>query len=559
MPKPPKPSGDRSAGRGAAPPVDTGGTPDAARTPDTELTRRVQAGAPVAGPAIRELRRRHTPAVLAYARLATRSEEAAEQLGSQAFARAAAETCRGVDPEGPWGHHLLLLVRDLVSDWVADGRETRLAPGLADWIEREGRKSHNGPPTGASPALRAAFDGLPLRTRGLLWYGVVEEEPPAEVALLLGVVETSVPEERSQALDALHQASAQRYAEDARDPACRGFQRLIEAATRADGGQRDEHLDEHLAECPHCARATEELERLAADPRAAMADALLGWGGAEYVAACPPRGSTGSTTATPDVHDAAAAPAMGAAPVSRPGGGAAVIERWALPFILVVMAAVAVSAVVLLTPDAGERSAEGLGDAVPPPVPAPRTPTAATSTATTSGPPEKATPSRTRSRATGKPTPTRTAPERPSATAPAVLGGTFTPVVNAGSGLCLDVESPDFEKRPDVITVPCNGSPSQQWRLDEQGLVHLRADPDFCLDSQGNTQENTGIWPCNPIEGDQPQNLVFTADPSGTVRPLIAPDFALTPLDSVPGAKVGLRPVEAGDAQRWTAGSPPAA
>ncbi|MFG2191349.1 ricin-type beta-trefoil lectin domain protein [Streptomyces sp. NPDC048639] len=557
MPKPPKASGDRAGGPDAVPPVDDAADPpDARGTPDAELTRRVQAGAPAAGPAMRELHRRHMPAVLAYARLATRNEESAKQLGAQAFARAEAETCRGDDPEGPWGHHLLLLVRHLAAAWVNDGREGRLAPGLPDWIAGAERLPHDTLEPGPSPVLRAAFDGLPLRTRGLLWYGVVEEEPVAEVALLLGVVETSVAELRPPALDAVRQAYLQRYAEEAGDATCRRFQRLIEAATRAGGGQCEEHLDGHLAQCPGCVRAIEELDALTADPRAALAGSLLGWGGAEYLAVCPPRGFTGPATVRPERPAAAAAPVTAGAPVGRSGGAG---ERWALPFILVAMAAVAISAVVLLTPDAADREPEGIGGEVPPAVPAPRTPSVPAPTAATSRPPDRATPTPSRTRATGAPTPTRTAPASPSATAPPVLAGTFASVVNAGSGLCLDVESPEFEKRPDVVTAPCSGSPSQQWRMDEQGLVHLRADPDFCLDAQGSTEENLGIWPCNPIEGDQPQNLVFTADPSGTIRPLIAPDFAVTPQDEVPGGKVGLRPAGGGDGQRWAAGSSPAA
>lgn len=70
---------------------------------DAALTERVRAGAPTAYPATEELRRRHLPAVLCYARLCARGQSAADQLAAQAFALAWQEVHRGSTRAVPGG------------------------------------------------------------------------------------------------------------------------------------------------------------------------------------------------------------------------------------------------------------------------------------------------------------------------------------------------------------------------------------------------------------------------------------------------------------------------
>ncbi|MDI5903824.1 ricin-type beta-trefoil lectin domain protein, partial [Streptomyces sp. 12257] len=76
---------------------------------DARLTELLRADTVTAYAALLELRARHQPSVLAYARLCTAGESAARQLAAQAFTLAARETGRGVDPGVPWRHRLLLL------------------------------------------------------------------------------------------------------------------------------------------------------------------------------------------------------------------------------------------------------------------------------------------------------------------------------------------------------------------------------------------------------------------------------------------------------------------
>ncbi|MCF6522347.1 ricin-type beta-trefoil lectin domain protein [Streptomyces sp. JJ36] len=152
--------------------------------------------------------------------------------------------------------------------------------------------------------------------------------------------------------------------------------------------------------------------------------------------------------------------------------------------------------------------------------------------------------------------PSPTASSRPGATAapPPGVGDGYTPLVNLGSGLCLEVADGTPEKRADVVMARCASRPTQRWRLDERGLVHVYADPSFCLDSRGDTDRGVGIWPCTSADGDNGVNLRFVTDALGVIRPAIAPGFALSPDGSAPGAPLGLEPAGNDADQRWTTG-----
>ncbi|MCF1597777.1 RICIN domain-containing protein, partial [Streptomyces muensis] len=144
-----------------------------------------------------------------------------------------------------------------------------------------------------------------------------------------------------------------------------------------------------------------------------------------------------------------------------------------------------------------------------------------------------------------KPTPSPTRPP----------GGAFAQVVNVSSGLCLDVDGDDFYNGTDVITVPCDSSRSQRWRVDsDRGVLQSAADPDYCLDSRGSTDRGVGIWTCDSVEGSNGRNLMFMVDGDGLIRPVIAPWAAVTPNGGA-GDELSLEPVSGASGQRWRAGA----
>jgi hypothetical protein len=124
--------------------------------------------------------------------------------------------------------------------------------------------------------------------------------------------------------------------------------------------------------------------------------------------------------------------------------------------------------------------------------------------------------------------------------------------VNVSSGLCLDLRG-DIEKGTDVVTAVCGSSDTQRWRVDaDRGVVQSSADPDFCLDSRGATDDGLGVWECDSVYGRNGQNLRFAVDSRGVIRPAIGPDHAVTP-DT--GGSVGFRPETGRTDQRWRAGA----
>ncbi|MDT9701109.1 ricin-type beta-trefoil lectin domain protein [Streptomyces sp. P17] len=489
---------------------------------DARLTELLRADSATAYEALQELRARHRPAVLKYARLCATSDSAARQLAAQVFTLAARETARGIDPGGPWRHRLLLLTGRLAASWATDERAAGLDAGLLLVLNTAG-------PAGPVPPMLGAFQSLPARVQGVLWYAVVEREPDDRTAALLGLTRADVTYATGAALQQLGRACLRARLAASDDPDCRDFHRLIEESVRPDSPRGSADLHAHMARCATCTAAYEELSALRDDPRRTLGEGLLPWAGTAYVMDNP----------SPVAHNPAAETAHW--PRSR---------RFAL-----VSAALGVAlapVLVFLVTQGG--SAEDGQD----PVSAVSSPTSAppvTVTATVSAP----APSPSATSKSPSPTPTRSSAPPPSRTpgaAPTASlrppGASYARVVNVSSGLCLDVRDAVFEKGTDVITAPCTSSRTQVWRVDsERGVVQSSADPEFCLDSRGSVERGVGIWECDSVHGSNGQNLRFAVDSRGVIRPGIAPGHAVTP---VGGGAVALVAESGGAGQRWRAG-----
>ncbi|MFE0087800.1 ricin-type beta-trefoil lectin domain protein [Streptomyces sp. NPDC058991] len=586
-------------------PLPAPGQPDDSALSDAELGERIRSGAPRAHPAIQELKRRHLPAVLAYARLCGRNQTAGNQLAVQALRLASEEAGRGIEPRGHWRHHLLVLVRRVGADWARSGRRDRLSADFAAWVDgtddagtgavpaagTSTADASGGPDAGAaaevSSAVLTAFCRLPAPTRGALWYSVVDQEPDSTTAGYLGVRADLVPDLRLRAPESMRRAFLQAYLERG-DKRCLGYRRIIEAAARTVDRRRSEDLTLHLTECPRCTRVVAELTRMTDNPRMVFAEHLLGWGGAEYTARLPVPGTPGAVPAAgtpgpvpvPDrgiasVPAPVSGPALGAGeatavspgrPPQPPAGPApAWSTRLTSRSVMLIAAAVVVvgsaatgTALVASSGDAGgargpAASAPTAEVAFPTPEAPPPVPTLSTSPSVP--PTARPTPTPTHTRTpppaateTPAPTPTRSTVPIP---APIVPGAGYHPVVNAGTGLCLDVEDGVMADRTDVITTECNGATTQQWRLEPNGLLRNSADPDYCLDSRGDTDRGAGIWSCSSVHGRNGLNLLFVVDGAGVVRPRIDPDFALEPH----GGSLGFDRLDGDADQRWNAGT----
>ncbi|MEU6590590.1 RICIN domain-containing protein [Streptomyces sp. NPDC046881] len=493
--------------------------------PDARLTELLRSPTPTAYPALQELRRRHHPAVLAYARLCATSESAARRLAAETFTTAARETARGVDPPVPLRHRLLLLTVRLAAGWARGERAAGVDPGLLLVLTTAGH------PEGPTPPLLPAFQSLPSRAQGLLWYGVLDAEPEERTAAFLGIGLADVSHDTPRALAALARACLRHRLAASDDPRCPDFRRLIEEAVRPDAPRRSADLDTHMARCPHCAAALEELRALRDAPRQTLAEGLLPWRGTAYLRQEERPGP-------------AAVPATAGTP-GRPLRGPLLLGSAALGVALIPLL------IFLFSP---AHSTDRRPAAVTP------APSSVTVTATVSIPPSRS-PSPSPTSKSPSPTPTshRPAPapprrRTPSPTPPpAPPGAAYAQVVNLATGRCLDIRDGDLSKGNDVVTAACDSSATQRWSVDASlGVLRSAADDDVCLDSRGSVDRGVGIWECDSIDGRNGENLRFTVDPDGTIRPAIAIETAVTPAD---GDGVSLRALSDSRGQRWRAGA----
>ncbi|MFJ1975023.1 ricin-type beta-trefoil lectin domain protein [Streptomyces sp. NPDC087903] len=491
---------------------------------DARLTELLRADTAAAYPALQELRARHRPAVLTHARLCTTSESMARQLAAQAFMLAARETARGIDPGVPWRHQLLLLAGRVAASWAGDERAAGLDAGLLLVL-------NTAPPGGPVPPMLGAFQSLPARAQGLVWYGIVEREAADRTAGFLGLTREDVVYGTEQALQALAQACLRSRLAASDDPRCGDFRRLIEESVRPDNPRDSTDLHAHMTHCPHCTTAYEELSALRDNPRPALAEGLLPWGGTAYVAAeahAPQR--LGSRTK----------------PGPWPPSRRFVLASAALGVALAPL-------LVLLIAQGGGTPAGQSAAGTPAPVGQPPVTVTATVPVTPSPSATSQSPSPTRSPSPSKKAPSKSPSATPTPSSTPPPGGTFAQVVNVASGLCLDIRDGDLEKGTDVVTAPCAASSTQRWRVDAaRGVLQSSADPDFCLDSRGSVDDGVGIWECDSVEGDHGDNLRFTVDDDGVIRPAVAIATALTPAN---GDGLSLDRLSGGTEQRWRAGA----
>lgn len=502
---------------------------------DARLTEMLRADSATAFTALQELRSRHLPSVLAYARLCTTSESAARQLAAQTFTHAARETGHGIDPGVPWRHHVLLLTIRSAASWAGDDRAAGLDPSLLLVLNAAG-------PAGPVPSMLPAFQSLPSRVQGLIWYAVLERETQDMTAGHLGLTRADVTYGADAALHQLGRACLRTRLAASGDPDCRDFGRLIEESVRPDSPRDSADLRTHMAYCPHCTAAYEELSALRDDPRPALAEGLLPWAGTAYVAGAAD--STGGRRGRAHAADATWPP----------------YRRRAVLVSTVLGVALALLVVFLLSrsgsPSAAPVGSVGTPTGVPPVAVTVTTtvsarPSASPSPSPTSRPPKTPEPK-------SSPSPSKTArpkpPPSPTASPTRPPNGSYAQVVNVASGLCLDVGGA-FSNGTDVVTAPCTSSRTQRWRVDSgRGVLQSSADPDYCLDSRGSTERGVGIWTCDSVAGPNGRNLTFVVDGDGVIRPAIAVETAVTPRGGA-GYGLSLEALSGRKDQRWRAGA----
>ncbi|MER6780731.1 MULTISPECIES: ricin-type beta-trefoil lectin domain protein [unclassified Streptomyces] len=536
---------------------------------DLQLCDAIRAAGPAAPSAQTELRRRHGPRVSAFVRTASGGDQvsaqrAADRAMDQFLGMLAATTDAVERPP-----RLSLLER--VSG--ATSRAGSAPPG-AEPDERAGRPagvtprgstdSDDVPPgPGLQSFVRKGFLTLPPRTQAVLWHSVVEREPDERVAAITGDRPDAIPDLARRTLAACRDAFLRVHLQARPTPHCPAYARMLAAAADRADVRGNPDLTRHVDGCPGCAAALRGLVALCDAPGPLLAGSLLGPAGPLYLSAAT------RTDENPDTEDTLPLP------VGTPAGGGpeptsgarkpSVFVRRPAGRVLLGAAAVLITmtALAVIVPDAGGPEPPAAARTQPPRVQA---------EAGGAGSPA---PSVSKSRSSASASPARSPSTSPSATGPSPGDGptpsptpttqaatsdlvqpfrasSFVPAVNSATGLCLDVRGGTFANGVDVITARCRtGAPVQQWRLDENGLLHNAAKPSYCLDARGSAGDGVGIWSCSAYGRAEGNNLVFSTDATGRIKPRIAPGYAVTSGGGEPGAPVTFGRTGPAADQRW--------
>ncbi|WP_408990805.1 sigma-70 family RNA polymerase sigma factor [Streptomyces sp. 1268] len=415
-----------------------------------------RSGAPEAGPsdarliedmragddqAYEELFRRHSGAVLRYARSCCRDAHTADDLTAEVFARTLQAVRGGKGPTEAVRAYLMTAVRHVAAAWTKSAKREHLVDDFAVFAAQATRSSELSDDDtlelGAdvlamheaeqSMAMQA-FRSLPERWQAVLWHTTVEEESPSEIAPLFGLTANATAVLASRAREGLKQAYLQAHVSQALTTGGDCAQYADRLGAHARGGLRtraERGLRKHLDECAKCRVAAGELDHVNAGIPALLPVAVIGWFAAGFslkAAGVVAGGAAGAAGA------GAAAAATGSGSTGGAAGGAAASEGLGAPAKAGIAAAVAVAAAAglvwaLVGDDQPKPEPKpvakppAVAPAVPAPEPPPPSPKPAPKPPAAPAPPPAPSPSEPAPKPTPTPSPTPS-PEPPPKPAP---------------------------------------------------------------------------------------------------------------------------------------------
>src|SRR5215212_715606 len=216
----------------------------------------------------------------------------ADDLVSDAFTKVLTVLQRGGGPDLAFRAYLLTAVRRLHVDRIRSGSRLRPVDDLAPFDP--GVPFHDTAIEGFDNATAAkAFASLPERWQMVLWHTEVEQQKPADIAVLLGMSANSVSALAYRAREGLRQAFLSQHASDPDDVDCAWTRDHLGAYVRGGLSRRDAaRVDDHLAACRACAAVYLELTEVNSGLAALLAPLLLGSAGAGYLSSSGAAGSS---------------------------------------------------------------------------------------------------------------------------------------------------------------------------------------------------------------------------------------------------------------------------
>ncbi|MFJ2884618.1 ricin-type beta-trefoil lectin domain protein [Streptomyces sp. NPDC087305] len=461
-----------------------------------------------------ELLDRHWEAAFAYARLCTDGPHHAGMLTTAAFTRLFGESLRQSGPSAAWRPQVLVTIRRIAAEWVADRRQDMLHPDLRSAAGEGDRAAARLLPVPERRLLSRAFQRLPQSARTLLWHIEVESEPFAIPAGLLGLDEEGADVELGRARGRLREECLQVHRELAQDDECQRYIRLLDVTFRRGGAEVDPDLAMHLSVCKHCRYTADQLNQFNAGLGIALAEAVLGWGARAYLEV-----RAGSRALPPEVP--AASGELAVRPGPRRGElrsahkAARRVRRRNLA-----VAVLTVSGLVVLPLVLWSIGGSGGG----------KTGTESKSAGAAGTGKESANPSWV-----GK-----------NDTTQGTLSGRLH---NVESGLCIGVVGNKPLQGAEAELQSCSSAAGQQWSYETDGQLRSTADPGLCLDSH--LAFEVELAPCTGASSATAKNIRYDFTLQGILVPRWNQDLALTPASTAGGGALVLKTRADGSAQRW--------
>ncbi|WEO93814.1 ricin-type beta-trefoil lectin domain protein [Streptomyces sp. FXJ1.172] len=539
-----------------------------------------------------ELLDRHWEAAFAYARLCTDGPRAAGMLTTAAFTRLFGASLRQAGPTAAWRPPVLVAVRRIAAEWDTDGRQELLHPALRSAATGERAAARLLPPP-ARRLLSRAFQRVPQISRAVLWHTLVEAEPLAVPAALLGLDEEEARVELGRARERLREECLQAHRELAPEAECQRYLRLLDVTFRRGGIEMDPDLRGHLDRCTHCRRTAGQLDAFNTGLGLPLAEAVLGWGARAYVESRARRAEEPAAPA-PDPASMTPPPSGEAFLSTEPTDGddpaeAARRRRFAEA------TRRRESLRSARRPGPGDTGATRPHDSTGP---ARRRRVAARTGSATPGTPadpDGSAPSRRSALRAARRARRRNlalavgtvsalvvlplvlwsvlgsgdgpAPRGSGASSPAPGKGAPSPgaswagasaagqgalhgrLHNLASGLCVGVVGGKAVKGAETQLAPCGASPGEQWTYETDGRLRNSAAPDLCLDSS--LGYSVRLAPCSAT-GSAARNIRYDFTLQGVLVPRWNQELALTPAATDGSGALVTKDRATGADQRWS-------
>lgn len=400
---------------------------------------------------------------------------------------------------------LLVAVRDTVANWAGDDRISEVQPDLGKPAGGRGLRTLKSMTPENRRLAERAFQGLPPFARCLLWHTEVEAEPINIPAGLLGMDDTTAAGALIEARDKFREALVRAHLELAPTKDCRYHNRLLDVPLRR-GGTLLPDVRAHLAHCPYCRHAAEQLGHADGGLGQLLAEAVLGWGARRYADSRPGRGRA------PEAGRRTGRRRRGRGLLTR-------VPAESLPSKSLLTGVGVAGAGLLVTVLALSAWPDG-GDTAP---------VASTGVSGTRAASPSASPSASADSLLDKPTRLR----------------------NIAAGLCLDVDGAAKSGAP-VILAACSSAPSQRWMYAMDGELRSAADAGLCLDSHADAGVVI-LGACADDGAERGDDVRYDRTAQDELLPHWDKTLALASAGEDAGSAVVVKIRDGSDGQRWQA------